>query len=349
MALQEEFKIKVQLTNEYLRTGEGVKKVPDPVLLQDIIDFREDSDGTYTPRLRAFMNTIYNSNLVPPYVGGDAMPDYKSLLQKSLFFDQRQITTEREFDTVYNQFKGTKDMLFRGQREAAWRLYNKLQRFWIMESLGEKGWTLEDFLEKLTATGKKEFEPAMLDLLQQHNIDVVNDLSVLGYLQHHGCPTPLMDWTYSFGNALYFGLDLLEENKGPREIDDFFSVYHIEEKNLASMRSLMEDIFEEQGRERTKQAIAAIAENEDKRLEMEEQFKGRSLFDLGRVFGSGLISYMVKARHLVGFDLMYFSDKDAEQGFIFSLNNSKNILNQQGVFILNSSSFNPLEVAARDS
>ncbi|SEP05657.1 FRG domain-containing protein [Flavobacterium sp. fv08] len=349
MALQEEFKIKVQLTNEYLRTGEGVKKVLDPNLLQDLIDFREDSDATYTPRLRAFMNTIYNSNLIPPYVGNDVMPEYKSLLQKSLFFDQRQINTEAEFDEMYEKFRAAVGILFRGQREASWRLYNKLQRFWISDGLEDKGWSMEGLLKKLAAEGTREFEPAILELLNEHNIDVVNDLSVLGYLQHHGCPTPLMDWTYSFASALYFGLDFLEENKGAREIDDYFSVYHIEEKDLASMRSLMEEIFEEQGREKALQAIAAIAENEEHRLEMEEHFKGRSLFDLNRVFGSGLIRYLTAVRHLVGFDLMYFSDKDAEQGFIFSLNNSKNILNQQGVFVLNANPFKPLEVAAADS
>jgi len=349
MALQEEYKIKVQLTNEYLRTGEGVKKVYDPVLLQDLIDFREGSDGTYTPRLRAFMNTIYNSNLIPPYVGSDAMPDYKSLLQKSLFFDQRQITTEAEFDEVYEKFKGGSGMLFRGQREAAWRLYNKLQRFWITDGLKGKGWTMERFMEKLAAEGTKEYEPAILALVQEHNIDAVNDLSVLGYLQHHGCPTPLMDWTYSFASALYFGLDFLEENKGSREIDDYFSVYHIEDKDLVSMRTLMEEIFEEQGMERTRQIIAAIAESEEKRLEMEEHFKGRSMLDINRVHGSGLISYIVTAGRLLGFDLAYFSDKDADKGFIFSLNNSKNILNQQGAFVLNSSSFKPLEAAAAES
>lgn len=349
MAFKEEYKIKYQLTNEYLRAGEGVKKVPDPDLLQDIIDFREDSDATYTPRLRAFMNMIYNSNLVAPYVGSDAMPEYKSLLQKSLFFDQQQITTQAEFDAVYDKFKESKDILFRGQREAAWRLYNKLQRFWIIDGFEEKGWTMEVLLEKLAAAGKKEFEPAILALLKEHNVDAVNDLSVLGYLQHHGCPTPLMDWTYSFANALYFGLDFLEENKGAREIDDYFSVYHIEEQNMVSMRTLMEDIFHQLGREKTLEAINAVAQNEEERLEMEKHFEGRSLFDLGRVFGSGLVSYLVKAHHLPGFELMYFSDKNAEEGFIFSLNNSRNILHQQGVFVLNASPFKPLEAAAADS
>lgn len=348
MALQEEFKLKVQLTNEYLRTGEGVKKVQDPDLLQDIIDFREGSDETYTARLRVFMNTIYNANLLPPYVGSDAMPEYKSLLQKSLFFDQIQITTEAEFDEVYEKFKGAGGMLFRGQREAAWRLYNKLQRFWITDGLEEKGWTMETLLKKLAAEGTKEFEPAILALLEQHNIDVVNDLSVLGYLQHHGCPTPLMDWTYSFASALYFGLDFLEENKGSREIDDYFSVYFLEEKNMPLMRTLMEEVLQEQGEERTRQIISAIAESEEKRVEMEEHFKGRSMLDINRVYGSGMISYIVNSGRLLGFDLMYFSDKDADKGFIFSLNNSQNILNQQGVFVLNSSSFKPLEAVAEE-
>lgn len=348
MRAKNEFDLKVQLTNEYLRSG-GLEKIPDPDLVQDIIDFKPGDPQSHTGRLRAFMNVILHSNSIAPPATEDFQSTYSSILQKSLFFDQVQIDTEAEFDAVYQKYKGASGMLFRGQREASWRLYNKLQRSWVDDKLSAKGWTLKELLTGLADSGRHVFEAVILELLEQHNIDVLNDLAVLGFLQHHGCPTPLMDWTYSFGNALYFGLDHLQQNNGMKEIDDYFSVYHIEENYMAGMRQLMEEIFLEQGKEAASAVIADIAKDKSQQQEMEEHFKGRSFFDLERVFGSGLIAHLTKAEHLVGFDLMFFSDKDAESGFIFSLNNSHNIRNQKGVFVLNASTYKPLEVAGQES
>lgn len=46
------------------------------------------------------------------------------------------------------------------------------------------------------------------------------------------CPTPLLDWTYKFQNALFFGLDGLEKNQGAKEIDDYFSLFYLEEEYM---------------------------------------------------------------------------------------------------------------------
>jgi hypothetical protein len=42
--------------------------------------------------------------------------------------------------------------------------------------------------------------------------------------------------------------------------------------------------------------------------------------------------------------LAYFSDKDKDSGILFSLNNSKNILNQEGVFLWNAHPTKPVEL-----
>ncbi|PQJ74771.1 hypothetical protein [Polaribacter gangjinensis] len=60
------FKLKVQLTNEYLRSG-GTQKIEDPYLLQDIIDFDELRPETTTSRMRAFMNLQLNMHSRPPF------------------------------------------------------------------------------------------------------------------------------------------------------------------------------------------------------------------------------------------------------------------------------------------
>lgn len=348
MENEEEFNLKEQLTNEYLRSG-GTEQIRDVALLDDLIKYNRFEPATHTPRLIGFMNLILRTNLLPPPVTEEFMPSYKSLVQKSLFFDQVEINTEAEFDAIYEKFKASENILFRGQREASWRLYNKLQRFWIDDKLAGKGYSYGELLELLANSGKGEYEAQILALLKDNNVDVLNEVAVLGFLQHHGCPTPLMDWTYNFENALYFGMDHLSPNQGVREIDNYFSVYFIEEEHMVGMRGVMETNFDELGREHTLAAIAQIAADEVQRKEMEEHFAGRSLFDIGRVYGSGLIEYVTRARHMTGFPVMFFSDRNAESGFIFSLNNSKNIRNQQGVFVWNSSPFKPLEVVGQEN
>src|SRR5690606_14856027 len=100
--------------------------------------------------------------------------------------------------------------------------------------------------------------------------------------------------------------------------------------------------------EHSAEVIAKYAKDEAQRLEMTEYFKGRKIFDKDRIPGSGMIEYVTRVEHMVEFPLSFFSDKDANTGFIFSLNNSKNILNQSGVFVWNASPSKPLEVVGAE-
>jgi hypothetical protein len=349
MADDPNFELKIQLINEYLRTG-GIQKIPDPALLEDIINFNKDIPETITGRMRAFMNLTLHSHMRAPYFSENAISEYKSLIQKAYCFDQITINTEEEFDKVYDEFKNSKEVLYRGQREAKWRLYSNLQRTWILKELSKRGKVYQEFLETLVKDGLENFKDKILELLEVHHIDVINNIAVLGFLQHHGCPTPLLDWTYKFQNALYFGLDGLTENEGPLEIEDYFSVYYIKQEDMegGGMRQVMDASLDELDAVHSAEVIAEVAKNEEQRKEMEEHFKGRKIFDKDRIPGSGLIEYVTRISSMMGFPISFFSDKDAVTGFIFSLNNSKNILNQKGVFTWNASSFKPLEVVGAE-
>lgn len=279
MADDPNFELKIQLTNEYLRTG-GIQKIPDPALLEDIINFNKDIPETITGRMRAFMNLTLHSHMRAPYFSENAISEYKSLIQKSYCFDQITINTEEEFDKVYDEFKNSTEVLYRGQREAKWRLYSNLQRTWILKELTKSGKTYQEFLETLVKDGLENFKDKILELLEVHHIDVINNIAVLGFLQHHGCPTPLLDWTYRFQNALYFGLDGLTENEGPLEIEDYFSVYYIKQKDMegGGMRQVMDASLDELDALHSAEVIAEVAKNEEQRKEMEEYFRaGRFL------------------------------------------------------------------------
>lgn len=343
--------LKIKLTLEYLNNG-GLEKIYDVGLLEDFKQVKYGKDGkvhpdTVSSRVNAFMLAILGSQLAPPVYHPEYIGEYQSTLQKSNSFEQQNLDTVEQFDKIYNEFKDKMDVLFRGQREAKWRLYSKLQRQWILEKLFQKGDSYQKLIEKLVETGKQEYSAEIIKLLPTHNIDSLNPISVLGYLQHHGCPTPLLDWTYKFQNALYFALDGLTPNPGTIEIEDYCSVYFIEERHFegGNLRSLMNEAMEKVEQPMLLKLIAKIADgDEEKRKKMEEHFVGRKLFDRKRIAGSGLISRMTKIEGLVRFPIAYFSDKDVDSGIIFSLNNSKNILNQDGVFTWNADPSKPLEL-----
>ena len=345
--------LKIKLTNEYLDNG-GYQKISFKSLLQDMLKVKSGPDGKVDPdtvstTVNAFMLTILANQLHPPFYSPNHISEYESTLQKSNSFDQENIDTVEQFDKIYEEYKAKTDFLFRGQREAKWRLYSKLQRHWVMDKLSEKVESYQSLLEKMVADGRDNFNVKMLEALGEKHDDADNDIAVLGFLQHHGCPTSLLDWTYKFQNALYFGLDGLESKERKREIDDYFSVYLIEEKNFENggMRNLIYESIEKSQEYALKTLIKQVAKDEETRIRMEKHFKGRNAIDIKRIKGSGMIAYMLKIEHMINFLATYFGDGKPDD-IIFSLNNSINIQNQAGVFTWNADPTKPFEMVVSE-
>ena len=345
--------LKIKLTKEYLDNG-GYQKIFFIDLLEDLKKVKVDALGKVDPdtvstSVNAFMLTILASQLQPPFYSPNHISEYESTLQKSNSFDQENIDTVEQFDKIYEDYKTKTDFLFRGQREAKWRLYSKLQRHWILDKLSEKVGDYQALLEKMVADGRDNYNAKYLESLGEQHDDADNDIAVLSFLQHHGCPTPLLDWTYRFQNALYFGLDGLESKERKREIDDYFSVYFIEEKSFehGGMRNLIYESIEKMQEPLLLKEIAKIAKDDAHRKEMEEHFKGRKVIDIKRIKGSGLIAHMTMIKHMVNFPATYFGDGKPDD-IIFSLNNSINIQNQAGVFTWNADPTKPFEMVVSE-
>lgn len=342
--------LKIKLTNEYLNNG-GIEKIFDVNLLEDLMNVKSGSDGktdpeTVSPLVNAFMLALLGSHLQPPYFHPEHISEYQSTLQKNNSFVQENIDTVEQFDKIYEEYTAKEDTLFRGQREAKWRLYSKLQRLWLTERLFEKE-NYQAIIERMVEQGRQQYGQPIKELLQANHIDTENSIAVLGYLQHHGCPTPLLDWTYRFQNALYFAIDGLTPNPGTVEIEDYCSVYFIEEKYFegGSLRAIISEGLDKQEEPELQRLISIFSNgDEEKRKAMQKHFAGRKVFDRSRINGSGLIAHMTKIENLINFPIAYFSDKDRESGIIFSLNNSKNILNQAGVFTWNAEPSKPIEI-----
>lgn len=347
----ENLDLKIKILREYLDNG-GLQKIQLPRFLEDLTKIKYDKNGKVDPNtvssiVGAMMSTLLMAHLTPPFLSPEYISEYRSTLQKANSFDQENIDTKEQFDKIYDEYSPKTDMLFRGQREAKWRLYSKLQRQWIIEKLSTTEKDYQSLLKKMIENGRSNFGKKIKELLSRHHIDSDNDVSVLGFLQHHGCPTPLLDWTYKFQNALFFSIDGLVQNSGTIEIDDYFSVFYIEEKHFkgSNLRAIINDGLDELEEPELQKLIDIYSNGDEKKKQaMQKHFAGRKVFDRSKLTGSGLISHMTKIETIINVPIGYFSDNDSSNDILFSLNNSQNILNQAGVFTWNADPTKPLEI-----
>lgn len=113
-------------------------------------------------------------------------------------FQEKTIRTTAEFwQEVETTFQGS-NWLFRGQADARWELQTSFER--AFQVLDRSLWrAVEDY--SLTAFKRR---------LHLFDDNVPSDSDVLEWLalmQHHGCPTRLLDWTRSPYVAAFFALD----------------------------------------------------------------------------------------------------------------------------------------------
>lgn len=341
---------RVKLFNEWLESG-GIKTIWSKQLLEDIMKVKSNQNGKVIPEtvsslVNAAMLAYEGTQYSPPFGSDENMAEYDSTLQKSLYFDQENIDNKEQFDKLYDQLKEKQDTLFRGVREAKWRLYSSLQQHWIKKKISKTDSTYQKFLESLVENARNEQRETLSKFLYLNRIDAQNDIAVLSFLQHYRCPTPLLDWTYSFLNSLYFALDGVTYEKSPKEIDDYFSIYHIEEKYFqsSSLKEIIESGLQEAHGKLKEQVIQNSLKEGVAKDQIEKIFSEKRLQLMAKILhGKGLITHMTKIENLINIPISYFSDFDKENDLQFSLNNNLNITNQFGAFTWNNHPTKPLE------
>ena len=342
--------LKVKLYNEYLNNG-GIEEIYFPQLLESLLKVKSLPNGkvnpsTVDPIVNSAMLAYVGSQLMEPFSSNKYLSQYETLLQKSIFFTQTNIETAKEFDDIFEKYENSENILFRGSNEAKYRLYSSLQREWITKKLYEKHTSYQDYLISLIHNARQQEGGILSKYFDKIGIDPDNDLAVLSFLQHYGCPTPLLDWTYSFHNSLFFATRNIKKTEQKWEIEKYLCVYYLEEHFFE--KASMQQIFE----------VGLKAQKEKLKNEFLENIKTSGVFEglidklitpehIDKMFyqlhGKQLMTYMTKIERLLKTPMLYFSDDKTENNLKYSLNNSLNIVNQSGVFIWNSDPTKPIE------
>ena len=108
---------------------------------------------------------------------------------------------------------------WRGQRDNAWKLQTTFHR------KNPRNWTIEQYLGKVVS--ELEYHACAMNNEILNLGDPVKLAAFLGQLQHHGFPTPLLDWTLSPYIAAYFAFREIDDQEPQNDLVRIFAFDHI--------------------------------------------------------------------------------------------------------------------------
>lgn len=100
----------------------------------------------------------------------------------------------------------TSFLLFRGQRDATWPLETSLER--VASRFRVPAHERHDLEQRLLRRFQRQAHHYI-----EHVPPLDDTMQWLALMQHHGAPTRLMDWTYSFFVAVFFALEDCDADK----------------------------------------------------------------------------------------------------------------------------------------
>ena len=171
---------------------------------------------------------------------------YKSLSEKSKFFQHRKtVESIEELFSSLRQYQN-EGYVFRGQSNALWKIRSSALRWWQDERCGRccKVNDYLAFLDKaLQYAQKPEFPQLHPQCCFNNKLAWFGDHEKMGYLQHYGYPTPLVDFTHDFYVALYMA------TRNIKDAAKHFSVYMLNPKTeldneICSFEKLVADYAE---------------------------------------------------------------------------------------------------------
>jgi len=119
-----------------------------------------------------------------------------------IFVRTKSLRSWQEVKDLLNKFDH--NWIFRGQEDSSWGLQTSLERWAEKEGYSDYEFFEKIFLEEFKR-GAKRYLSSLIHLPE-------NTLEWLSLMQHHGCPTRLLDFTKSPYVAAFFALEDCKEN-----------------------------------------------------------------------------------------------------------------------------------------
>jgi hypothetical protein len=255
------------------------------------------------------------------------LPTYNTLALKAEHFDQIIINSKED---VVNLFLGKmkeniqkekeKRFIYRGVTNARYKIFSSSQRNYAEKELHN----VTNYNDLISGTIDEAlcFQDGLLRKYFE-GFGILFDIPVLSFLQHYGAPTPLIDWTYNSEIALFFTTDGQKHSASNNDVDNYFSIYCIDKAKcgndlmnishwLATHYETIGDITSEHPEVDATEVINRFT-----------QFNYNTFSALGVFF----ISDFERAGNIPA----------------ITCQSNLNIINQQGLFIFNSSQDEPLE------
>lgn len=157
------------------------------------------------------------------------LENYESLEEKGEIFKSSgylRIDTVANFCDWFDAFS-KENILFRGVKEAKYKIYTSAQRLYITHDLALSGKSVEDLINEVLKQVKQQNDGLLKKYFRSMN-GADYDMLYLSYLQHYSGISPLLDFTTSCDKALFFMQDKsCFEKNGEDGIGNYFSLYMI--------------------------------------------------------------------------------------------------------------------------
>lgn len=159
---------------------------------------------------------------------------YRTLEEKSEYFHTSPpIETKEKFDEIWENLSSyPKDvgLIYRGMKNASYKLYSSAQREWNKHNLVSYGISFKEYISNSLLVAKADSKTNKHII--ENGISMNNDLAYLSFLQHHYIPdkthaTPLIDFTFNPFVALYFAFEERAGKKNHFETENYCSLYSV--------------------------------------------------------------------------------------------------------------------------
>lgn len=294
------------------------------------------------------------------------IPSYNTQHEKREFFSLEIIDTIDQL----NEFMCTsflnhhnEEGIWRGLPESRFKLYNSLQR---KNVLSRKLKSVDGVLNYIENSSNKlaQWNKSLIlkYLNKNHNVDNLPCYAALSILQHHGCETPLLDWTRNPNVALYFAtnndvvhkkrisnslsslLRILINSHKFEDIDNYFSIYFLKKEHpyykLNSRTGYNEIYGSEKEIVYVQNAVNFVIEHGgDEILQQEAEKRAKREYLQNAINNTKLLLGNIEDTPI---QLIEDCLDDNESQL---LNINYNINAQNGLFVINADPFKPLEEA----